>query len=399
MTATIVTPTAGRAIKRSLFWVGVVGVALTVAVLMTALNGTVTGSERWDTTAAAPTGSRALVTVLNEQGIAVTVASSRAAVDSAVSDAREAGEQVTLLVADGRGILDADRVAGLTGLADRLVLVEPGVDTLDALEFPFATSRTVSGPIDSSGCALAAATRAGSIDGDAIVVYDTEVDDACFSTEGGAALLTTTLDGALVTVLGAGEVLENGAIERAGNAALALGLAGEHPRLVWYSPGPADSDAASLAELTPGWVNPIAWLAALTLLVAAFWRGRRLGPVVIENLPVVVKTTETMEGRARLYARGGARLRALDALRVGTLRRIARTLALGNGSGVDDIITQAAATVDRPERELRALLVDSEPRDDAELVRLSDRLTDLERAVARRVAQGADTDSTGRMNA
>ena len=34
MTATIVTPTVGRTVKRSLFWVGVVGVALIVAVLM-----------------------------------------------------------------------------------------------------------------------------------------------------------------------------------------------------------------------------------------------------------------------------------------------------------------------------------------------------------------------------
>ncbi|MGY6499102.1 MAG: DUF4350 domain-containing protein [Microcella sp.] len=399
MTATIVTPTVGRTVKRSLFWVGVVGVALIVAVLMTALNGSVVGSERWDPNAAAPSGSRAVVTVLGEQGIAVTVATSRSAVDTALADARDAGEAATLLVADGRGILGGDRVAALTGLADRLVLVEPPVAALDALGFPFATTRTVAGPIESGGCALPAATRAGSVDGEALVVYDTEASDACFVAEGGAVVLTETIDGAPVTVLGAGEILENGAIESAGNAALALGLAGEHPRLVWYTPGPADSDAASLAELTPGWVNPIAWLAALTLLAAAFWRGRRLGPVVIENLPVVVKTTETMEGRARLYARGGARLRAIDALRVGTLRRIARSLALGGGAGVDDIITSAAATIGADERTLRELLIDADPRDDAELVRLSDRLTELERAVARRVAQGDDTASTERMNA
>jgi hypothetical protein len=398
MSGTVVTPTVRRAVTRSLFWAGAVGVALAVAVLMTALNGTVAGTQRWDPSSAAPPGSRALVTVLEEQGIAVTVATARAGVDEALDGVRSSGGTVTLLLADGRGVLDADRVAALTGLADRLVLVEPGIDTLDALGFGFATSRIVSGPLESAGCALPAATRAGTIDGTAIIAYDTESADSCFTTDGGAAVLTTNLNGGDVTVLGVGEALENGTIERAGNAALALGVAGEHPELIWYSPGPADSEAASLAELTPGWVNPLAWLAASVLIAAAFWRGRRLGPVVIENLPVTVKTTETMEGRARLYARGGARLRALDALRVGTLRRLARTLALGAGAGLDDIVTSTAAVVGAPERDLRALLVDTEPRDDAELMRLSDRLTELERAVSMRVALDDDTATTGRMN-
>lgn len=398
MTAVVVTPTVGTALRRSLFWIGAVTIALGLAVLLTVLNGVSTSTDRWDPESPAPTGSRALATVLGEQGIDVQVTTTRTSAVAAIDDAVAAGDPVTLLVTDWRGLLTGDDVAGFTGLADRLVLAEPAAPVLDALDFPFATTRTVDGPLDAGPCALGAADRAGSIDGDAILLYTTEADVSCFVRDDGAALLTSTVNGAPVTVLGAGEALENGQIERAGNAALALGLLGEHPRLVWYSPSLSDVGVTTLADVTPGWVNPLAWILGTTLIAAALWRGRRLGPVVIENLPVVVKTTETMEGRARLYARGRAQLRALDALRVGTLRRLAHTLALGTAAGVDDIVTAAAATTGRDPRDLRTLLVDAQPTNDVELMRLGDQLAALERNVTARVALDDDPDPTGRMN-
>lgn len=397
MSTTVLTPTAGRVLRRSLYWVGAAAIALGVAIALTAVNGVATSVDRFDPSSAAPGGSRALVTVLEQQGIRVDTATTRASVDGAIDDARAAGESVTLLVADGRGVLDAARVAQLDGLADHLVLAEPAPEWLDALDFPFSTSRTTAGPLDAGRCTIGAAERAGIIDGDAIVLYDTDADAACFDDTDGSAVLRSERSGATITILGAGEALENGTIEQAGNAALALGTLGEHPRLIWYSPSPADVGIVTLGDVTPGWVNPLAWTAALTLLAAALWRGRRLGPVVIENLPVVVKTTETMEGRARLYARGGARLRALDALRVGTLRRLSRALSLGTAAGVDDIVGASASILGQDLRVIRELLVDATPASDAELMRLSERLLDLERAVARRVALDDDPDTIERM--
>ncbi len=41
-------------------------------------------------------------------------------------------------------------------------------------------------------------------------------------------------------------------------------------------------------------------------IAAAFWRGRRFGPLVVENLPVTVRASETMLGRARLYEKSRA---------------------------------------------------------------------------------------------
>ena len=78
------------------------------------------------------------------------------------------------------------------------------------------------------------------------------------------------------------------------------------------STGPPD-----IAALTPGWVTPVMLLLVRRLRRRRVWRGRRFGPLVVENLPVVVRAGETREGRARLYQRSSARLRAADALRIG----------------------------------------------------------------------------------
>lgn len=393
----IVTPTARRALRGWLFWI-VVAVLLIAFAAVYGLTSRVAGEARsFLADEPAPVGSQALVEVLRDEGVDVIVAES---LDEAI-DAVDDPAGTTLVAADPQAVLSADQWSRLDGVAASLVVVQPpalavgslaptvapGVDTLDDVR-------------DDAGCSLPAAQRAGSITADGVSLDASAATSAesCFDGSGGAALVSLDQpSGGDLHLLGAGSVVQNGLIGREGNAALALGLAGEHPTLVWYVAGTADvvGGQTPLSELYPGWVNPIAWLALTVGLAAALWRGRRLGPVVIENLPVVVRTTETMEGRARLYAREGSRLRALDALRVGTLRRLAEGLALGSAAGVEDIIAAVAGITGRSPGDLRALLLDREPRDDGELVRLSDALTELERLVQRRVALVDDARDVG----
>ncbi len=59
------------------------------------------------------------------------------------------------------------------------------------------------------------------------------------------------------------------------------------------------------------------------------WRGRRLGPLATEPLPVVVKAIETTRSRGRLYRKSGDRAHAADALRSATRARAATRLRLG----------------------------------------------------------------------
>jgi len=169
-------------------------------------------------------------------------------------------------------------------------------------------------------------------------------------------------------------------------ASRALGLLGAHRTLVWYLPTVADvpaTGAPDLAALTPGWVTPVVLLALATALAAALWRGRRFGPLVVERLPVVVRAEETMEGRARLYQRSSARLRALDALRVGTVTRLAALVGLPRTATVPEVADAVAALTGRDRAAVRDILLDSVPRTDAELIAGSDRLAELEAAVRR----------------
>jgi hypothetical protein len=132
-------------------------------------------------------------------------------------------------------------------------------------------------------------------------------------------------------------------------------------------------------------------------VAAGIWRGRRFGPLVVEDLPVHVPAAETGEGRARLYARSSSRLRALDQLRMGSIRRMAELLRLPRTAPVDAVVAAAAAATGRPAASVHALLVDVLPAGDRELVGLARDLDDLERAVraALRPADAA-SDPTGR---
>ena len=72
------------------------------------------------------------------------------------------------------------------------------------------------------------------------------------------------------------------------------------------------------------------WIVAavVTAIVAAVWRGRRFGPLVEERLPVTVRASETMHGRARLTAQTGDSAHAAAALRDGAVRRLGKRLGL-----------------------------------------------------------------------
>ncbi len=129
-------------------------------------------------------------------------------------------------------------------------------------------------------------------------------------------------------VLGAPDIFFNDRLDDHGNASLALQLLGSRPHLVWYLPSLADSTPAPEEERGFFDLIPSGWLwGTLQLFIAAalaaLWRARRLGPLVPEKLPVAIRASETVEGRARLYRKADARDRAAAALRSATRTRLA----------------------------------------------------------------------------
>jgi hypothetical protein len=380
----ILTPTAGRVLKRSLFWLGVVVFLAIVIVITLGSVGSQAGGTRLDPANAAPAGTRAVAEVLRQQGVQVTATSSLAETRRAITDPAD----TTLFLYDGGFFLDAQQLREAVGLAGTVVVADATFDTLRAIAPELAQAGHVGGTLEAD-CDLTAVRKAGTVSGDGIgyrVVDDSQEVTACLgSGDGVYSLVQLDRDGTRLVLLGATDALTNERVIEQRNAALALNLLGENHDLVWYLPTIADLPQTApqdLGSLTPPWVTPALALLVITFIVGAIWRGRRLGPLVVENLPVTVRASETMLGRARLYQRSSARLRALDALRVGSVRRLASLCGLSRTASVDDVVASVASATGEPVGGIRRLLIDAVPATDAELVVLSDELLELERDVA-----------------
>ena len=382
----ILTPTVRRFLRRSLFWIAIATIILIIAAVGLAFSNSVAGSaENLGTDNPAPEGTKALVTVLGNEGVDVTTTSSLDDTESAVANA----SATTLVVYDPSAILTEQQWRTVGGLAETIVLIEPGFLALTELAPDVFQSGSVDDEELTAGCRLDAAEAAGTISG-ANLGYRTEGETVarCFeSTDDTFSLIQVQSDDTLISVLGASGALTNGRIVENGNAALALQLLGSNADLVWYTPGLADYDdaPATIADFSPDWVVPVSITLVLLFIATAVWRGRRFGPVIVENLPVTVRASETMHGRARLYQQSSVRLHAIDSLRIGTIDRLARLVGLPRLAEVDEVVSAVAGLTGRNLAEVRMLLVDAEPENDRELLALSDDLLLLEGAVASRL--------------
>ncbi len=381
------TPTVRQFFRRNTFWILLGIVALGVVLLSAILRGGASGTSiPLAADSPAPDGAKAVIEVLKNQGVTVHVADTAAEADAALVE----NPGATLAVFDSAGYLDSDRLSEIVSEAGRTVLIAPDFGMLQAV----APSVRLAGSPDededaadapAAACTVPAAERAGSMASGLSFGIDDDTSIGCFGNgpaDAPSYPLVVTNDG--ISIVGPRAVFDNEHIVQRGNAALALNLLGETDTLVWYLPTTADLEASgppTLQALTPDWLVPATSLLAITALVAIFWRGRRFGPLVVEDLPVTVPSGETREGRARLYQRSAARGRAVDALRIGATGRIAARLKLPRSSAVVEVADTAAATLGRHPSEIRALLVDAPPTSDRDVVALSDRLNDLERDI------------------
>jgi hypothetical protein len=387
------TPPPRAALRRARPWAVLAAAVVAVAVVVVLLSGgDATGGRPLGPENPAPAGAKAVVEVLRQQGVEVDVTTSLAATTSRAS-ADASG--TTVVVDDASELLTADQWEDVAASADRTLLLAPGQTALDALVPGVDLVAEVDDAAVAPGCDLPSVGRAERVQagGWAYAAEDTAQGAAvgtCLPDDasGGHGLVEVVDGGRTVTVLGATTALTNGAVLDDDDAAFALALLGRTDHVVWYLPSPDDvpEGSGTLATLTPGWVTPALALLALTAVLAGVWRGRRLGPLVVERLPVVVRASETTEGRARLYERSGSRRHALDQLRIGTLVRLRRRVGLPVSASLDDVLARVGPLTGADPRGLRHVLVDADPGDDRELVRLSDSLLDLERAVSEAVA-------------
>jgi hypothetical protein len=361
---------------RSWRWVLLTLAALTiVAAISTYLTAPRPGPAM-DPASTDASGAHALVTLLRDNGVEVVVADTIADVENA------ARPDTLLLVAQTHYLTDNTLLARLAEAPGDLLLVEPTSRTRAALT-PRLRIRTDNTLNDKPNCTLREANRAGSVHFGPTDAYAARGDLAVTSCYDGA-LIRYRGGGRTITVVGSSDFMTNGGLLQEGNAALALNLAGDRPRLIWYAPHRIEgetSSPASLSDLIPDNVTWIVWQLWLVVILVALWKGRRIGPLVAEELPVVVRASETVEGRGRLYRSRRARDRAADALRTATLHRLLPRLGLGPGAPAQTVVATVAQRSGADARFVSYHLFGPPPATDTDLLHLARALDDIERQV------------------
>ncbi|PYY60044.1 DUF4350 domain-containing protein [Curtobacterium sp. MCSS17_011] len=393
-------PAEGRRFRLG-FWIAIVLVGVLLAALTALVQGTDPDAPRaLDPTSTTASGSAALVRVLEQRGTAVSVTDTVDGVDGI--------DGGTVFIDDADGALDPAVAERIARTARHVVVVGTSGAGLEALlGFPVDPAVQVDGDatVSTASCGIPAAASAARVTtaGSGYTVDDDDAERCAPTGDGGSrvwGLVRTATPGGDVTLLGTTSAFRNDTIATAGNAALALGLLGADERLVWYTPAVGTPDAApTLGELAPPWVPSALALLALVAVASGVWRGRRLGPLVVERLPVVVRAAETTEGRARMYARTRDRTHALDTLRVAAVRRIGRMLGLPRSAHVDEVVRAAAQATGIPHTRVGAVLVGGTTADDRALVDGTAALDDLERAVRRATSGDRPTSDPDRPGA
>jgi Domain of unknown function (DUF4350) len=347
-----------------------------VAALSTYLTAPRPGGQM-DPEATGPDGAHALVTLLRDHGVTVVVANN---VDEAVDAARPGS---LLLFGQTQRVTTEPLLNRLADAPGDLLLVEPTSRARAALS-PGIRNATDGAPSDAPDCTLREANQAGSVDLGLSNNFRAVGDRTVTSCYGGA-LVRYRDGGRTVTVVGSSEFMTNGGLLRAGNAALAMNLAGQHPRLVWFAPQHVEGGSAAKGKIFDLIPDGVIWMVIqlwLTVGLVALWKGRRIGPLVAEDLPVVVRASETVEGRGRLYRSRRARDRAAQALRTAALQRLLPRLGLGADTRPPAVV-QAIASRNRSDPEMVGrILFGAPPATDADLVQLTRALDDIERQVA-----------------
>ena len=363
-------------------WVVVVLLGALLLVAVSARSGP--DARLLDPRSAAPEGSRALAEVLRRGGVDVSVVSTLAELPAQV----QTGTTVVVTADERISREGLAEVGARAGGADRLVvlLTEPAVPgEIDAAIDGYAVPAEVpSAP--AAGCAVAGVRPGDVVAGASVLMLTEGTSEAvtCLPArgvpDGGALLARLPADVTRPETLlvGFAPALTNERVTREDNAAVSLRLLGSSPRLIWLIPSGADTATGSAADRRspwPQWSTPVALVLAGGTVLLALVRGRRLGRVVPEPLPVIVRAAETTESRGHLYRRSRDRARTAAILREGTRTRLRRRFGIARTAPPDSLVDAVAASTGEPRERILRLLSDSEPGSNADLVALG---TDLE---------------------
>ena len=353
--------------RRVGLWVGIVVViGLCVAGVVALTDG---GNTRTlDPRSPAPGGSLAIANLLADRGVEVQQVGT-------LTEAKSTPETATLVVINSGLIGPSAGEELLRAKASRLIVVGATGGATPEWVTESLADLTRSLP---ASCDVAEAREAGSAT--FAGQMSTNAGVGCFpGTDGfGMAQEGST------TVLADGIPLMNSELAEAGNAALALNLMSSTDSVTWYMPSPNDAQLApgrqsGLNALLPSWTGLLLLQALLLFVVLIIWRGRRLGPLIREDLPVVVPAHETDQGFASLLQRNSDAAFAARSLRGASVARIAVVCGLPRTTPADIVAGELAQRLAEPQEPIAAILYRQSISSGADLADLRMRLTELER--------------------
>jgi hypothetical protein len=359
-------------VGRALPWVAVVlGLALVVAV----------GGQRQDEgnpldpASPGPLGTKGLVEVLGELGGRVDVSADDpgAATDVALllSDDLTPGRRQSLLdwVARGGTLVVADPSSGVTEVEQ------------------VATTRI--GLLDAElqrRCAVPALADVGRVAAPGGVVFGIpEGGRACFPRNDGAWLLLQPVGAGTVVRLGGASVLVNENLGEADNGVLLASLLvpAEGTTVQVLQPPLPGGGTAGLGDLIAPRVRLALWQLVVAFVLLALWRARRLGRPVADPQPVQLPGAELVVAVGNLLQRAKGRGQAAGLLTDDLRRSLAERLGLPASAPPDQVADTVAARTGIPRERVLRTLTHPAPRDEAELVALSQAVDTIRREVIR----------------
>ncbi|HEY5247990.1 MAG TPA: DUF4350 domain-containing protein [Dermatophilaceae bacterium] len=331
------------------------------------------------------TGARGLANVLSDHGVTVSVVrSQRELLLQSIDGA------TTVAITGANNLSSRTAQAALTHAASAasLILLDPDPEVTRGMGLPVSShlARLTGVAAGCRGTDLGEGFRIAQADRAYLPTAKAGA-TTCFpdKNDGGAAMVSLPPGAGRppVILLGDESLIANGTILEADNAAIALRLFGHTNRLVWYVPSVADIAAAdgTSRSVAPPWFQPGLALGASAVGLLCLWRGRRLGRLVTEPLPVIVRAVETTESRGRMYRKSRDRTRALAVLQQATRRRLASYLGLSVSSAVSNVAAASAAVSGRTYQDVLRLLDSPAAPDDSSLLELANALSVLEKEV------------------
>ena len=396
--------------SRSGRWIGIGGLVAAV-VLLAVLAGRTPSGEPFAQRSSAPDGYRAIATLLRDRGATVREVGIRDLAGPDTSDPAP-GDTIFVPMAATLGSDELEVLRSRTADGGTLVLGEPPADDDSALFddpgdqffFGWIDARTLADepalPFEPGDCDLDVLRGLGPIDGAfAGMVPVASGARSCYGDGSSAVVQSRTNGRGTEVVLSSPYVWVNARLQPAkesggqplDNAVTALRLLGPAPDgagtgtrvLIVRSSG---VDGVATGSQDPLSLLPVPVQLALLQLLAAFliyiwWRSRRLGRAVVEQVPVEIEGSELVAAVGDLLRRKGNASRAAVALRHDARRELGMRLGVPPTAPLAALVEIVASRSRRTPVEVHAALADAPVADATELVRLARTLHELRQEV------------------